>query len=200
MEPIRIIGDIIFSVKFTKTSKDLFTEVFQKWNDPEYIFKYTDKYKGFIVNNIHFNGYTLQQVKESIIDETMKFRPMFYQLIENSQNNVYPTLEDRFYVLSKYRQPPDVRKKMYGHEQDSDKMVSVLRLYAIRIPSSTTEELPAYLIIGGAIKFSDNMKQMRDTNTILKRFDTVQEWLRENKITNKEALIHYIEHHEQSND
>lgn len=88
---------------------------------------------------------------------------------------------------------------MYGHEENSNMMVSVLRLYAIKLPSRAAE-IPGYLIIGGAIKFADNMLQMKETRHILSRFDSVRNWLTHNTITTKEDLILYIKDHEQHND
>lgn len=200
MEAVRIVGDIIFSVKYARTETDFFTEVFNQWNDPEYIHSYVDKNKRFIENNIYFHGYSLQAVKIAITDEALRFRPAFFELIENSRKNKYPGLEDRFIILSANKQPPDSRRKMYGHEEDVNTMVSVLRLYAIRIPPRDTQGLPAYLIIGGAIKFSDNMQQMKEMRYILQRFDSVQHWLDRAKISYKEDLIQHIDNHEQTND
>lgn len=200
MDAVRIVGNIIFSGKYAKTSNDFFTEVFLQWNDPEYIHNYVNKNKRFLENNLFFQGYTLQEVKTAIIEEALNFRTTFYELIKNSLQNQVPGLEHRFVVLSSSKKPPDVRRKMYGHEEDPSRMVSVLRLYAIRLPSNKSEELPAYLIIGGAIKFTDNMFQMKNTNYILSRFQSVQAWLKRVKITYKEDLIQYIDNHEQHND
>lgn len=200
MDAVRIVGSIIFSVKYAKTSNDFFTEVFLQWNDPEYIHNYVNKNKRFLENNLFFQGYTIQEIKTAIIEEALNFRTTFYELIKNSLQNQVPGLEHRFVVLSSNKKPPDVRRKMYGHEEDPSRMVSVLRLYAIRLPSNKSEELPAYLIIGGAIKFTDNMFQMKNTNYILSRFQSVQAWLKRVKITYKEDLIQYIDNHEQHND
>lgn len=200
MEPVRIIGDIIFSVKYARTKKDFFTEVFQDWGNPEYIHSYVNKHKHLIESNLYFHGYTLQEIKIAIADEVLKLRTTFYQLIDNSRKGIPPGLEDRFYVLSENKETPDVRRKMYGHEKVSNMMVSVLRLYAIRLPSRSPRILPAYVIIGGAIKFWDNMQQKKETNLILNRFDSVLNWLKREKISTKEDLIQYIKDHEQHND
>ena len=200
MDPTRIIGDIIFSAKYARTKKDFFTEVFLEWNDPEYIHDYVNKNKRFIENNIFFHGYTLKDIETAITDEVTVFRESFNKFIENSRNHEYPGLEDRFYVLSKDKKPPDARRKMYGHEENSNMMVSVLRLYAIKLPSKVADEIPCFLIIGGAIKFADNMEQMKQTRLILSRFDSVQNWLTLNKITTKEDIVQYITNHEHHND
>lgn len=199
MNVVRITEDIIFSAKYARTAKDFFTEIFLQWNDPEYIHNYVNRNKRFIEDNIFFHGYTLKEIEMAIIDEVKGFRVSFESFIENSRQNVYPGLEDRFYVLSKEKEPPDSRRKMYGHEENVNMMVSVLRLYAIKLPSREGE-IPGYLIIGGAIKFADNMRQMKETRHILTRFDSVQNWLILNKITTKEDLIQYIKNHEQHND
>ena len=199
MDAVRIRGDIIFSAKYARTSKDFFSEVFHQWNDPEYIHNYVNRNKRFIEDNIFFQGYTIKQIEMAIIDEVQGLRASFNRYIENSRQNIYPGLEDRFYVLSKEKETPDTRRKMYGHEEKTNIMVSVLRLYAIRLPSIKAE-IPGYLVIGGAIKFVDNMSQMKGTRHILTRFDSVQNWLTLNKIKTKEDLIRHIEDHEQHND
>lgn len=199
MDAVRIKGDIIFSARYARTSKDFFMEIFLQWNDPEYIHNYVNRNKRFIEDNIFFHGYSLKQIETAITDEVQGFRVSFDRFIENSRQNVYPGLDDRFYVLSKEKEPPDSRRKMYGHEENENMMVSVLRLYAIRLPSKTAE-IPGYLVIGGAIKFVDNMCQMKETKYILTRFDSVQNWLTQNKITTKEDLIQYIKDHERHND
>lgn len=101
MDAVRIIEGILFSAKYAGSSKDFFTEVFLQWNDPEYIHNYVKQNKRFIENNIFFHGYSLKEIEMAIIDEVNGFRTSFYSLIENSLQNVYPGLDDRFFVLNK---------------------------------------------------------------------------------------------------
>ena len=192
---------LIWSACYEGEMKDVFSRLFQKWNDAEYLEEYFHSHEDFLQNNPHFQGWSVKEVIMNASREARFFHQAFTKYYWNQINNTHPNLDDRFITLNRLIEgKDDLKRKMYGHPPDPRLMTSVFRLYAVKVPSSYEDEPPAYIITGGGIKLSDAMPQMKELNHEYNRIEVVQNWLVQNKITNKEQLIDYQNNANQSND
>ena len=170
---------------------DVFSKLFRRWIDLEELTVFFTKNQRFLRNNIFFDGYTLKEVILNAYKEATSFRSDFTRYYWNQRNGKHPDLDDRFTLLNKRTNRDDLKREMYGHSQDIQKMTSVFRLYAIKIPSKKEGGSAAYIIIGGGIKLTDSMQEMKELKRELQRFELVQRWLEHNHISTKEQLIEY---------
>ena len=191
MKLIEIYSGLIWSVCYEGEKKDTFSKLFRQWTDIEYLTKYITQRQRFLSNNIFFSGYSVKDVIMNALKEAVNFRAAFTRYYWNERNGTHPNLDDRFVVLNRRAGIDDLKREMYGHPRDDTMMTSVFRLYAVKVPSENSEEPPAYVITGGGIKLSDSMPQMKELNREYTRLKTVQGWLDQNGIFNKEQLIDF---------
>lgn len=192
MKVVEIYSGLIWSVCYEGEKKDVFSRLFARWTDLEALSNEIIKNKRFLENNPFFVGLSVKDVILNANKEARDLIKEFNRLYWNERNGVHPDFDDRFYVLNKhYNGVDDFKRKMYGHPPDTQQMTSVLRLYAIKIPSLKKHEPSAYILTGGGIKLTDAMQQMKDLKREYNRIDSVLSWLKLNRITTKEQLIDY---------
>ena len=191
--------DIIWSACYEGEKTDVFSRLFKNWIDTEFVSEFIFKNQRFLNDNLHFAGYSVKDVIMNANREARSFRGLFEMYYNNQINKKHPNLDDMFIFLNKKRLDgkDDLKRKMYGHPPNRNLMTSVLRLYAVKVPSGKKNEPPAYIITGGGIKLSDSMPEMKELNKEYTRIELVQDWLEQHKITNKEQLIEYQKNAEQ---
>lgn len=201
MKLIETYSGMIWSACYEGENKDVFSKLYKKWTDSEYLTEYILSHRGFLKDNPFFNNMTEKEIIQNAGKEARSFFKSFTKFYWNEKNNEHPNFSDRFVFLNKPTEgKDDLKRKMYGHPRDVNLMISVLRLYAVKVPSSKKDEPPAYIITGGGIKLSDSMPQMKELNQEYNRIETVQNWLALNKIADKEQLINHLNNAKQSND
>lgn len=180
---------------------DVFAKLFTNWMDVEYLRKFILSHQRYLRETPFFEGMTVKQVIQEAHEEVRLLRKSFNQLYWNEINGTRPDLDDRFFILNRRAGIDDLKREMYGHPPNIKMMTSVLRLYAVKVPSKNKKEPAAYIITGGGIKLADSMIQMKELQWEYKRMGMVQDWLEQNKITTKEELIeHQAKYAEQRND
>ena len=193
MKLIEIYSGLIWSACYEGEKKDVFSKLFIHWIDAEYVTTFITNHQRFLNNNPFFAGLSIKDVIMNALREARNFKRDFTKYYWNQINKTHPNFKDRFVVLNRRAGFDDFKREMYGHSSENDEpMVSVLRLYAVEVPSSQEDEPPAYIITGGGIKLADAMPQMKELNWEYQRLKFVQGWLEQNKITNKEQLIEHM--------
>lgn len=191
MRLVEIYSDYIWSACYEGEKVDAFNRLFRQWLDAEFLHNFYASHKRFLDGNIFFSGYTEKDVELNTFKEALNLRKDFKKFFKNAQKGIHPDFDDRFLVLNRNAQEDDLKREMYGHPKDDRQMTSVLRLYAIKLPSAQNKP-PAYIITGGGIKLVDNNYQMKELKREMPLIDTVQNWLNRNKIETKEQLIDYL--------
>ena len=191
MKLVEIYSGLIWSVCYESTKKNVFSKLFDQWMDLEYLTTFITKNERFIKENPFFSGYSTKGVIMETWKEAKGLRKDFTQLYWNEKEGKHPDFNDRFFVLNRRGGFDDFKREMYGHPPNPSQMTSVLRLYAIEIPSDNNQEPSAYIVTGGGIKLTDAMPDMKELRHEYNLMVSVQKWLELNKITNKQQLIEY---------
>ena len=189
MEIVKIFGDTIWSVRYEGDNLDIFSQRMSEWLDMEYLDKYFNKNRKYIEQNDFFKEHTFQEVLVAAKMQAQRFLKDFKTYFKNEWKNRHPNFEDRFISFDKHPLGKDAerKKKMYGAR--ACEINSLFRLYAIRIDSEVEGKPPCYIIIGGGIKIKKSIQDDRLLMSEIKRFHSVEDWLKQNKIESKEQLI-----------
>ena len=182
---------IIWSAWYEGESVDVFAKLFRQWIDAEYLTNFITANRRFLDGNPFFSGLSIKDVIMNANKEARAFRLAFNKYYWNGRNGEHPDLDDRFIVLNRRAGIDDLKREMYGHPPDMELMISVFRLYAVKVPSEKENEPAAFIVTGGGIKLTDAMPQMKELQREYSRLELVQSWLDLNKITTKEQLIEY---------
>lgn len=191
MELKEVFPGVIWSIKYAGDEKNIFAIRMEQWRDVEYLESFFDSHKQFIKNNEYFKGYTLADVIVSAKKDATKLLKYINLLYNNTLKGRSPNFIEKFLVLEKppYNKKKKARKKLYGRSFEiHDEIGTVFRLYAIQIDSEQERVPPAYVITGGGIKLTDQMKRMKELNEEYNKMISAQEWLEKKGITTKETL------------
>ena len=193
MELKEIYPGVIWSVQYLGDDKNIFAKRMFQWRDVEYLESFIMGHKGFIENDPHWKGFSVEDVIVSAKKDASKLLRYINTLYTNSVNGQHPDLSDRFYILEKppYNEKKEARRKLYGRDPNDDSEDdpdTVFRFYAIRVDSKTEGEAPAFIITGGGIKLTDWMGKMKEFNQEYRMMLQEQEWLKEQGIITKESL------------
>lgn len=195
MRLVEIMEGSVWSVQYSGDKDDIFALLLDRWHDPEYIQDFIYKHKNLIETNPFWKNCSYQKVILSAINEAKNLEDYFLQLYYNSENGISPTLEEKFILLDKEIRPDEciTRRKFYGKLRKGFPP-SLLRLYALRVDSDEGEP-PIFIITGGAIKLTDDMRtpELKDE---IKRLQQVRTWLERNGIKTKEKFFTFIHYYD----
>lgn len=142
---------------------DCFTTCFQRWSDVEYLEEF------FEINKEDVTGEFYKETVENAVVKTLKESKLFKKQIldiANGRGNL--ELEKLFKPLTDTEPLTRQRNKSYGIEKNS-----WLRIYAIRLGKNL------FIITGGCIKLTKEMKDRSHTRDELKALDVAFQYLKE---------------------
>lgn len=197
MIPVEVLEDAVWSMQFSEGEDDILTQLLNRWQDPEFIHAFIYENKNLIETNSFWKNCSFQEVMLSAINEAKNLEHYLIQLYRNSENGVSPNLEEKFFLLDKEILPGEAitRRKMYGKLRKSFPP-SVLRLYALRLDSEG-DTPPIFIITGGGIKLTEDMRQTPGLKKELDRLRSVRTWLQQNGIETKEQFYTFINYNVQ---
>lgn len=176
----------LYAMRYQHDSPDEYERLFDFWNDQEQVFQYIQQNQEYVTEGYlkDISTYALQQ---TITEEAAFLEDYFIQLAENDFKHSSNILQELF-------KPLDNREYQYYNLQQQKAQVAgrafkkrILRLYAIRIHSNL------FIITGGAIKLTYQMKDHPDTNNELIKINRVRNFLKENNISTADDLIYYYD-------
>lgn len=175
MKLCRIFADHLFSVKYDGGKRDVLNELFDKWEDTEYLYAYFENHRDLIEKG-PWKDYTSEELTDMAIDEGFEFYDRLCDIVDDSTQS----LDDEFEFLNKESVEWQlVKYKAYGFPHNWSfklKRNALLRLYAIKIDTNQ------YVITGGGIKLVKEMREMPELGLELERLKKVRDWLLENNI------------------
>ena len=197
MVPVEILEDAVWSMQYSEGEEDILTQLLGRWQDPEYIHTFIYEHKNLIEANPFWKNCSFQEVMLSAINEARNLEHYLIQLYRNSENGITPNLEEKFVLLDKEIQPGEVitRRKLYGKLRKTFPP-SVLRLYALRLDSEG-DAPPIFILTGGGIKLTEDMRQTPGLQKELDRLRSVRKWLQRNGIETKEQYYSFINYNVQ---
>lgn len=177
MEFVRILKGYnhLWAVKEPDKEHDELTELFEKWNNAEYLFD-------FFMNNLNdLKGYFhIEKISQAILDTFNDADELEELILE------FPYTED----LDSLFKPLDVtdvqsteltRQKARNWERESH--ASWLRIYAIRL------EPNVYVVTGGAIKLTHLIQDRNHTALELEKLNKCKKYLKANGVFDRDSFI-----------
>jgi hypothetical protein len=180
-----ISGEGIYAMRWGENEEDEFERNLNLWADPECVIDYLEANKDYLQTE-YFEDESIETIARKIEKEALELEALIFQLAEagfaDSQlalQNLFKPLENTDYVL-------------YVH-QESKAVISdhhfpkpILRFYAIRISPNT------YVITGGAIKLTHEMKDHDDTKQELAKLKKTRAFLIDNNLLTGEEIKTFL--------
>lgn len=177
---ISIFANHIWSIKYSPKEKDVYTLLFNKWQDIVYVNDYFDMNWDLVSKSDIWKNYTKAELISIVRDEAKFMESYFINLFYNVKKGNRPDFDKLFTSLgSEDSQLYKLFKcKAYG----SSRKPAILRFYAIQV------ETNAYVITGGGIKLTKTMNECKHLNKELKHLNKVQKWLKDEGVDSKYDL------------
>lgn len=168
---IPIIDNHLYSVKYDDYGEfeSEFDRILELWNDPEYLHEYFERNRRYLYTEywIKRNGlnlkYRIPGQAEHFEDKILEFDEILSQ-----ENNEERNLDELFQSLGTLEYE---RKAYQASKGKNDDYPFCLRIYAVRLNEQQ------YVITGGAIKLTHEMKDHPDTKLELQKLNMVIEYL-----------------------
>ena len=160
----------LLSVQFDGEPFDAFTDVFENWNDVEYLEDFFEENRNDLQSGF-FGNATVENAVLATIEEAEKFEQRLRFFANNGVvNQNGQTLDEIFKLLSSSDITYElVKSKAYGVNNPS-----WLRIYALRIAENV------YVVTGGAIKLTPTMNERTHLKRELKKLEIAKQYLLEN--------------------
>lgn len=175
MKLCTIFADHLFSVKYDGSEKAVIHELFDKWEDTEYLYDYFEQHRD-LVEKGPWKDYTSEKLALMAVEEGLEFFDRLCDIVSDPTKS----FDDEFVFLNKESVEWQlVKYKSYGFPHNWSvklKRNALLRLYAIKIDTNQ------YVITGGGIKLVQEMHEMPELEVELNRLKRVRDWLLENKV------------------
>lgn len=175
MEFIRIFAGL-FTVHFDGEEKDAFEQLFENWQNPEYLFDFFTENEKDLQNG--FYNCSLMDAIKLTREEAIEFRDLIIETKDDGSlvdkgniHELFTELSESEYIFQNHR-----KQKAYGPVR-----YSWLRIYAIQVQD-------CFVITGGAIKLTQRMDERRHTGHELAKLEWVKSELRSQGIFDQEGL------------
>ena len=166
----------LHSICLTKGGESEYDLLMDRLKNPIYIRRYCKQNIKYLHSGFYGN-ITLEQAINEIRQEVWKIIEL---LGKSSLSSIFKPLINTEYRISALQKS---KGKLTGKEFSKSKV----RIYAIRIDENT------FVITGGAIKLTHEMKDHPDTEGERKKIDLVRDWLKSKNLTTVDDLIYYYD-------
>ena len=169
----------LWAVKYDGEPDNELHRVFSEWNDPLWLDTFFTKH--FQDLNNYFKVTSIEQAIGDTIEDADKLQAVFLDFEGEPED-----LEKLFKPLDNAVTSPKEMEKMKARGEKVNRHDSWLRIYAIRLTDGK------YIITGGSIKLTLEMKDREHTQNELIKLDKVRRFLIEEGIVDDEGFIDYL--------
>lgn len=164
----------LWAVRYDGNEDNELQILFDKWTDPSYLFEF---FKEHINDLAYFKVTSIEEAVNDTMDDSDEMERVIFESTTNLEE-IFRPLDNRVGV------PKEIEKmKSKGK---TDRHPSWLRIYAIRLTDGK------YIITGGAIKLTKEMKDREHTRKELMKIDRVRHFLIDEGIVDDEGFIDYL--------
>ncbi len=164
----------MWAVRYDGNEDNELQILFDKWTDPSYLF---DFFKEHVNDLDYFNVTSIEEAINDTMDDSEEMERVFLDSKTNLEELFRP-LDNRT-VMAKEIEKMKSKGKTNRH-------ASWLRIYAIRLSDGK------YIITGGAIKLTKEMRDREHTRKELVKINKVRRFLIEEGIVDDEGFIDYL--------
>ena len=169
----------LWAVKYDGEPDNELHRVFSEWTDPLWLDTFFTKH--FQDLNNYFKVTSIEQAIDDTIEDADKLQAVFLDFEGEPED-----LEKLFKPLNNAVTSPKEMEKMKARGEKVNRHDSWLRIYAIRLTDGK------YIITGGTIKLTLEMKDRDHTLNELVKLDKVRRFLIEEGIVDDEGFIDYL--------
>lgn len=166
----------LWAVRYDEEEDSELYRLFKEWFDVDYLYDF------FTKNFKDLEYFNVKSVKEAVndtLDDAEELEEVFLDI------DIYIDFEERFKPLDNRVGTPHEREKMKS-KGEHKRHASWLRIYAIRLSAGI------YIVTGGAIKLTKEMKERDHTRRELEKLEKVKRFLIDNHIVDDEGFIDYL--------
>lgn len=176
MKIVRIFEELntLLSFKYDSEYDNEFERLFDLWNDTEYLYNFFEDNKEFLKDS-YWSDTSLSNIVTMTIELAGKFEDKILEFESFGVDEQRMYLETIFEPLSS-----TIYKERIITESKAKEFW--LRIYALKVNKSV------FIITGGAIKLTQEMKDHEATNKELKKLELCKNFLIENSITDIEQI------------
>lgn len=185
MELIRIFTppgteDGLWSVRLNKEGKSEFDDFFDHGNDPKWLYDFFEENKTDLDSG-YFGTMSVGEAVSRTIEEVQEMEDVLYEKTEQGLDGGIESLQHIFKPLNNFEYA------IVDHQKSKARIRNGwVRIYAVRIACN------CYIIAGGAIKLTPDMKRKHLRNE-LRKLDQTKRFLCSNGIDYPEDLNTYYE-------
>lgn len=176
-----ITAEGIYAIREDNEKQDEFERNLNLWSDPEYVINYLVANKNYL-QTAYYRNDSIDSLAAKIENEALEIERLMYTLAEEGFAKSGKSLQNLFRPLD------DLEYGLYLH-QKSKAVISdhhfprpTLRIYAIRIAPN------AFIITGGAIKLTHQMKSHNDTSQELEKLKRTKTFLIANNLITEDDI------------
>lgn len=177
-----IVSESLYSAQFAEDGKDELSNIFENWNDVEYLKSFFEEHKQDLQGGFYGN-ISIEEAIEKTLDEAEVLENQLYETAINGKQDEKGTLQSLFKPLNdnETKTPPLQENKLKGFRNKS-----WLRIYAIRIGPNL------FVISGGAIKLNHKMDERDHLKQELRKLEITKEYFKSEGIYDENDFV-YIE-------
>lgn len=183
MNIVPIFGKKIILCAIADGNSHAFFDLRENWRNTKITYNYFKNHQPELASyckEVHWPSMTPFEAALKTRRDANDFLSVLYDMEYMRESEIFEKLTNLFKPLSLSEYTENVRKKAYNPFGKG-----WLRIYAIKIKDS-------FIVIGGAIKLTEKMYQGDQTQDILKKFDEVLDYLRQNHIFDKDTLGDFL--------
>ena len=163
----------IWAVEYEKGQINAFEEIFENWQNPEYMVEFCEQHKEDVKTKFG-PEIGMAAAAELLMDEADDLEELVYNLAtskksEDKLQHLFKPLDNRDANLSVLQ---STKASIKNREYRDPKC----RIYALRVGENT------YVVTGGAIKLTNLMAERPHTEEQLKKLNLVKAWLQQQGI------------------
>lgn len=167
--------DHLWAVKNPDKEDDELTELFNKWNNVEYLLDF------FTANMEDLQGYFHIESLSEAIGDTLEDAQALEELILDFPYTEH--LDELFKPLSIGDSRSMVLNREKARHWDRQRHASWLRIYAVRLDENI------FVVTGGAIKLTRTMQEREHTMEELEKLNRCKSYLKANGVFDKESFV-----------
>lgn len=167
-----------------KNAGTIFRQLFELWNDTEYLQEFFIKNQNNLLNEI-WKGISIDEAVDQVLDERLDFESELKKV--EAKHPGYENMELSSIFEELHKNEFRFRRQNKYHRKAkpfSEHTVAMIRIYGIEL----REEEGCYIVTGGGIKLTDDMKTSGLDGQI-RKIERVQDFLKGENILNRNDLI-----------
>lgn len=166
----------LFAVHYAEDKTNVYRKIIDQWTDTEYLYNF------LIQQNQDVDPDDIPEIILEIIEDVNEIDRLLIQLAESKIKKI----DDFFRPLS----PSEYKTKRLS-KQKARLRRSYTRIYGIRIDTN------CYVIVGGALKFTQTMQEREHTQKELNNLNKVRDFLMSENIIDKDGFYEFYNEQEE---